>query len=64
MQSTTLIIRIGGAVFVRAMIIIGMMMVHVSDPNTLSKVGSNIPRILDGMLHMYADQRRNTCCLG
>jgi hypothetical protein len=54
-QSTTLIIRIGGAVVVLAIIMMGMMMVHVSNPAAFSEVGGNVLLVIECMLNMYAD---------
>ena len=56
MQGTTLIVRIVDPMFVLATIVMGMMVVYMSDPTALTKVGSNVPIILEGMLDMDADQ--------
>jgi len=64
MQGTTLIVRIIATMFVLSTIVMGVMMVHVSDPAGLGQVGRNILLILEGMLDMGADQRHDTGSLG
>jgi hypothetical protein len=64
MQGATLIVRIVGPMFVLATIVVGMMVVYVSDPTGLTEVGSNILLILEGMLDMDAGQRQDAHCLG
>ena len=63
-QGATLIVQIGGAVFVLASIMVRVMVVHVIDPTTFGKVSRNVLLVLDGMLDIYADQRHNAHCLG
>ena len=45
-------------------LVMAMMMVHVSDPAALRHVRGNILVILEGVLDMGADQRRDTGDLG
>jgi hypothetical protein len=60
MQGATLIIRIIGAMFVLAAILMTVMMVHMIDLAAVGQVGSNIPFVLEGVLEMHADQWRDT----
>ncbi|HMA70591.1 MAG TPA: hypothetical protein VKP67_03745 [Xanthobacteraceae bacterium] len=64
MQSTTLIVRVSAAVLVLSAAVVDVMMVHVSDFATLTKVGSYILLVLEGMLDMDADQRHHAGGLG
>lgn len=41
-----------------------VVMMHVIDLAAFSKVGSNVLRVLEGMLNVDADQRNNGNCLG
>jgi len=50
--------------FVLSPIVVVVMMVHVSDPPGLRKVGSNVLLVLEGVLDMGADQRNNAGRLG
>ena len=61
---TTLIVRIIATMFVLSAIAMVVMMVDVSDPPGLGQVGSNILLVLDGVLDMGADQRRDGDSLG
>jgi hypothetical protein len=63
-HGTTLIVRIIATVFVLSGIVMDMMMVDVSDPSGLSKVGGNILFALEGVLDLGANQRRDTDDLG
>jgi hypothetical protein len=63
-QGATLIIWIGAAVFVLGTVMMGVMMVYVTDPTAFSKVGGNVLSVLNGMLNMYADRRHNARRLG
>jgi hypothetical protein len=63
-QGTTLVIRIGGTVFVLRAVTMRVMVVHVSNPAPVSKVGSDVLLGLDGMLNVHAHQRHNAGGLG
>jgi hypothetical protein len=64
-QGTALIVGIGAVMLVRlSTLVMDMMMVHVSDPAALRHVGSNILVILEGVLDMGGDHRRDTDDLG
>jgi len=58
-QGTTLIVRIVGAMFVLPTIMVGVMIVDVSDRAGLREVSSNVLHVLEGVVDMGADQRHN-----
>jgi len=58
-QGATLIVRIVGAMFVLSTIMVGVMMVDVSDRAGPGEVSSNVLHVLEGVLDMGADQRHN-----
>jgi hypothetical protein len=58
-QRTTLIIRIIAIMLVLSTVVMEAMMVHMSDPAGLGEVGGNILLVLEGVLDVGADQRRN-----
>ena len=64
MQGATLVVRIIGAMFMLATIVMGMMMVDMSDLAAFTDVGSDILLVLEGVLDMDADQRHDACGLG
>lgn len=64
MQGATLIFRIIGAMFMLATIVMGMMMVYMSDPAALTEVGSDVLLVLEGVLDMDADQWHDARGLG
>ena len=53
-QGTTLIVRIVGTMLVLCAIMMGVMMMDVSDPAGLGKIGRNILLVREGMLDMNA----------
>jgi hypothetical protein len=63
-QGATLIIWIGAAVFVPTTVVVGVMMVDVTDLSAFGEVGNNVLLALEGMLNMYADQWHDAHHLG